>query len=156
MDSELLDILNELEQLTTKGKSFLGNCFINEEEFWLSTTKLKVALPNHFKALEAVPPAEISLQCLFLIDKLESTVESSPKLPLSIMAIIDPQLYHSNLAKLREALTNDLKTATELAATNPTAPARTISDARAEAQRIIAEAQAEAEQILAEARQHAE
>ncbi len=126
-----------------------------------------------------------TINVLRVIDELEHLVEGSKSMPLSHHKLVDEDAFYVLTLRLKNALPEDIKKATELARKTATVVEnanteakrmvndaqneaqhlvgdarsqadRTIEDARSRAERTIEDARREAERIVADAQQHAE
>ena len=127
----------------------------------------------------------MSINVLRVIDELETLVESSKSMPLTNHKLVDEDAFFVLTQRLKNALPEDIKKATDLARKTATVVEnanneakrmvtdaqneaqhlvgdaraqadRAVEDARARAERTIEDARREAERIVADAQQHAE
>ena len=170
-ETDLLRLIDSLGELIKNGKYLVfDKVFIDEQAFFIQTSKLKKALPEVLKKAErivrdrakaSIPSDEPALNVVRLIDELEQLVEHG-KYHVFDKVLVDQQAFLALLAKLKQAVPRDLANVQVTLrnyseATEPlAATARPLLDqAHVEAQRIIQEAQREARRIVAEARRNA-
>ena len=123
---DVFRIIDELEQLVENGKGRLfGKVVIDEEAFYVQTTKLRKALPDVIK------------QASDIVKKREDTL---------VHAENDANRMINEAQEEAQRLRSDARAQSE----------RMIQNAREDNDRIIEDARREAERIEADAREHAE
>jgi cell division septum initiation protein DivIVA len=123
---DVFRIIDELEQLVENGKGRLfGKVVIDEEAFYVQTTKLRKALPDVIK------------QASDIVKKREDTL---------VHAENDANRMINEAQEEAQRLRSDARAQSE----------RMIQNAREDNDRIVEDARREAERIEADAREHAE
>lgn len=170
-EDDLPALIAGLEKLVENGKRWpiFKAVWIDEQAFFIGTSKLKRALPGYLARTELAAPDrlggvrtldELGIDILRLIDELEQLAENGKYHVFDKVFIHEGEFYQLT-AKLKEALPRDLKNTQSMMGQGYAAqqqPAAATSDAvldaaQTEAQRIIAEARCEAERIVEEASQ---
>ncbi len=105
----------------------------------------------------------MTINVLRVIDELEHLVEGSKSMPLSHHKLVDEDAFYVLTLRLKNALPEDIKKATELARKTATVvenanteAKRMVSDAQNEAQHLVGDARAQADRAVEDARARAE
>ena len=156
LPSSVQSAIDEIRTVINAGRLFLNGAFVDEQAFFIGTSKLKKSLPEAWVQLAAAERNEKrSLDSLMLIDELEMLIESG-KAHVFGKVWINQQPCLEQLNKVEASLRQDLIRAQAWSASNPAPAITDVQVAQTEAARIIAEAKLEAERIKEEARQQRE
>lgn len=130
-------LIDELEQLVENGKYHVfDKVFIDEQAFFIQTSKLKKALPDDLKKAERVTRDS---------DRVVSAAQNEAQRMVG-EAQSEAQRMVGEAKAEAQRLVGDARAQAD----------RTIQDARSHSDRIIEDARREAERIVADAQQHAE
>ncbi|HEX8237217.1 MAG TPA: hypothetical protein VF600_14760 [Abditibacteriaceae bacterium] len=148
--------IDEIRTVINSGKTFLNGAFIDEQAFFIATSRLKKILPNELRILARVEKdMKRTLDCLTQIDNLEILAETG-KAHVFGKVWINQQVCLQQLEALKAALIRDLRQAEEWVASHPSRAESEVQAAQTEAERIIEDAKREAARILGEAKRNRE
>ncbi len=155
--------INEVRAVINSGRPLiLGKVFIDEQAFYIGTSRLKKSLPEAWGQMATVRRSKSeNFISLVQIDELEMLVENG-KLHIFGGVLIDEQACLQKLESVQAALIKDIAEAQEWSTTHlapitqPTPATTDVQAAQTEAERIIAEAKLEAARIVEEARRQRE
>ncbi len=144
--------IDEVKNVIDAGRPFLGGLYLDEQAFFVATTRLRKALPDAMKAAEGKTHGAISV--LSCIDDLERMIETGNLHTFGKVLVRDRQECLKQIDNMEAALDAGLKLSEHWQPVQETGEG-VVAEARLEAARIVDEAQREAERILKEARERA-
>jgi hypothetical protein len=148
--------IDEIRAVIHAGRTFMVKVFIDEQAFFIATSKLKKSLPEAWGQMAtARRPTGCSVASLDAIDNLEMLIESG-KLHIFGGVLVDKQTCLLQIEGVETALAKDIAEAQTLSVSHPSPATTDVQSARTEAERIIAEAKREAARIVEEAKRQRE
>lgn len=144
--------VDEVKSVINAGRPFLGGAFIDEQAFFIGTTRLKKALPEVLIGVEHAARGTINV--IGPLDELEAMIVNG-KGHMFGKVSVDKQACLKQIANVEAALHADLKQFEQLPPTPETEDERIVAQASSEAARVLDEARQEAQRILKEARDKA-
>lgn len=147
--------INEIRTIINSGSSFLNGTFMDEQAFFIGTSKLKKSLPDELKTwARAERDMKRSVNSLNQIDNLEMLAENGKAHVLG-KVWVDKQACLQQLKNVEDSLAKDITEAQHWSATQSPAAVE-LQNARTEAERIIEDAKREAARIVEEAKHNRE
>jgi hypothetical protein len=160
---DVQNAIDDIRAVIDSGRPLImGKVFIDEQAFYIGTSRLKKSLPESWGQMATVRRSNAeNFNSLVQIDELEMIAERG-KFHVFGKVLVDEQACLQKLESVQAALIKDIAEAQAWSAAHPapvTQPAPATTDvqvAQTEAERIIAEAKIEAERIKEEARRQSE
>jgi hypothetical protein len=142
---DVQNAIDDIRAVIDSGRPLImGKVFIDEQAFYIGTSRLKKSLPESWGQMATVRRSNAeNFNSLVQIDELEMIAERG-KFHVFGKVLVDEQACLQKLESVQAALIKDI------------AEAQAWSAAQTEAERIIAEAKIEAERIKEEARRQSE
>jgi hypothetical protein len=144
--------IDELKSVINAGRPFLGGSFIDEQAFFIATSRLKKTLADALTGVER--DVVRGMAVVKLIDEFEMLIEME-KVICSAKFGVNKQACLNQIDAIQAAFPADLKRAEQLQQVHQAEDKRVLAEAHAEAARIVDEAHREAAGIIKEARDKA-